>query len=37
MVDYNPFSDAVVYGDPLPIYKRLRDEAPAYYLDEFDT
>ncbi len=37
MVDYNPFSDEVVYGDPLPIYKRLRDEAPAYYLAEFDT
>ncbi len=37
MVDYNPFSDEIVYGDPLPIYKRLRDEAPAYYLDEFDT
>jgi len=37
MVEYNPFSDAVVYGDPLPIYKRLRDEAPAYYLAEFDT
>ena len=37
MVDYNPFSDEIVYGDPLPIYKRLRDEAPAYYLDEFDS
>ena len=38
MVDYNPFSDAVVcHGDPLPIYKRLRDEAPAYYLAEFDS
>jgi len=37
MVDYNPFSDEVVTGDPLPIYKRLRDEAPAYYLEEYDT
>jgi cytochrome P450 len=37
MVDYNPFDDAIIHGDPLPIYKRLRDEAPAYYLAEFDT
>lgn len=37
MVQYNPFSDDVVKGDPLPIYKQLRDEAPAYYLEEYDT
>jgi len=37
MVEYNPFSDQIVKGDPLPIYKRLRDEAPAYYLEEYDT
>ena len=37
MVEYNPFSDEIVKGDPLPIYKRLRDEAPAYYLEEYDT
>lgn len=37
MVEYSPFSDEVVKGDPLPIYKRLRDEAPAYYLEEYDT
>jgi len=37
MVQYNPFSDDVIKGDPLPIYKQLRDEAPAYYLEEFDT
>jgi hypothetical protein len=37
MVEYNPFSDEVVKGDPLPIYKQLRDEAPAYFLEEFDT
>jgi cytochrome P450 len=37
MVDYNPFADEIIHGDPLPIYKRLRDEAPAYYLAEFDT
>ena len=37
MVEYNPFSDECIKGDPLPIYKRLRDEAPAYYLEEYDT
>ena len=37
MVQYNPFSEAVMKADPLPIYKQLRDEAPAYYLEEFDT
>jgi cytochrome P450 len=37
MVDYDPFSDDIVHGDPLPVYKRLRDEAPAYHLAEFDT
>jgi hypothetical protein len=37
MVDYNPFSDEIIKGDPLPIYKRLRDEAPAYYLEQYDT
>jgi hypothetical protein len=25
-----------VLDDPYPIYKQLRDEAPAYYVDEFD-
>src|SRR5262245_3786622 len=35
LVDYHPFSDAV-FDDPYPIYQRLRDEAPLYYLDEFD-
>ena len=35
MVDYHPFSDAV-FDDPYPIYRRLRDEAPALYLEEFD-
>ena len=37
MVDYNPFAEEVVKGDPLPIYKKLRDESPAYYLEEYDT
>jgi hypothetical protein len=25
-----------VLDDPYPIYKQLRDEAPAYYVEEFD-
>ncbi len=37
MLEYNPFSDEIIKGDPLPIYKRLRDEAPAYDLEEYDT
>ncbi len=37
MVEYNPFSDEIIKGDPLPVYKRLRDEAPAYYLEQYDT
>jgi cytochrome P450 len=37
MIEYNPFSDDVVKGDPLPIYKRMRDEAPAYFLEEYNT
>ena len=37
MVEYNPFSDEVIKGDPLPIYKQMRDEAPAYYLEEYDA
>ncbi|MCP4007677.1 MAG: cytochrome P450 [bacterium] len=35
MIEYNPFMDEVL-DDPLPIYKQLRDEAPAYYVEEFD-
>ncbi len=34
MVDYNPFS-AEVMENPHPIYKQLRDEAPAYYIEEY--
>ncbi|MHA7837964.1 MAG: cytochrome P450 [bacterium] len=37
MVQYNPFSDEIIKGDPLPVYKQLRDEAPAYYLEDYDT
>ena len=35
MVAYDPFSDEAL-DDPLPIYRELREHAPAYYLDEFD-
>jgi cytochrome P450 len=32
-VDYNPYAHEV-HDDPFPIYRRLRDEAPAYHNDE---
>jgi hypothetical protein len=35
MIHYDPFSDECL-DDPHPIYKRLRDEAPAYYAPELD-
>jgi cytochrome P450 len=35
MVVYDPFSEEVL-ADPYPFYKRLRDEAPAYYLPKYD-
>ena len=35
MVEYSPLMPEVL-EDPLPIYKRLRDEAPAYYVEHFD-
>ena len=35
MVDYDPFGDAV-FDDPYPIYRRLRDETPLLYLEEYD-
>ena len=36
MVDYHPLSE-VAYGDGIwPVFKRMRDEAPVYYLEEFD-
>jgi cytochrome P450 len=35
MVTYNPLMPEVL-EDPLPIYKQLRDEAPAYYVEEFN-
>lgn len=35
MVEYDPFAEAVM-RDPMPIYKQLRDEAPAYYCERWD-
>ena len=35
MIDYNPFHDAVL-DDPDSFYKQLRDESPAYYVEELD-
>jgi cytochrome P450 len=34
--NYDPFSQAVM-TDPLPFYARLREEAPALYLPQYDT
>ena len=34
--DYDPFSEAV-RNDPHPIYRRLRDEAPLYYMQKYDA
>jgi cytochrome P450 len=36
MVDYNPFSQEVM-RDPHPIYAQLREEAPCYYIEEYDA
>lgn len=35
MIAYDPFA-AEVIADPYPFYKRLRDEAPAYYISRYD-
>src|SRR5258705_2480532 len=37
MVHYNPFMDEVLYGDPYPVYRRMRAEDPAYYVEEYDA
>ena len=37
MVEYSPFAEEIIHGDPFPIYKALRDEAPLYYLEEYDA
>ncbi len=36
MVYCNPLMPEVLEG-PHPIYKQLRDEIPAYYVEEFDV
>ena len=35
MLEFDPFAEAY-YDDPFPIYRRLRDEAPDFYLEELD-
>ena len=35
MIDYDPFSDEAL-RDPLPIYRRLREESPVHYLEKYD-
>jgi cytochrome P450 len=35
MIRYSPFLPEAI-ADPHPFYRRLRDEAPAYYLEDFD-
>ncbi len=36
MVEYNPFAEDVM-RDPHPVYKRLRAEAPVYYIEPYDA
>ena len=36
MLEYDPFDEAV-RRDPHPYYRRLREEAPAYYLPKYDA
>ncbi len=35
MTLYHPF-DETIWDDPFSTYQRLRDEAPAYYVEELD-
>lgn len=35
-LDYDPFDEAV-RTDPHPIYRRLRDEAPAYFMPKYEA
>jgi cytochrome P450 len=37
MIEYHPFMDDVLYGDPYPVYKRMRAEDPVYYVEEYDA
>ena len=36
MIDYDPYSEDAL-ADPHPIYRRLRDEAPAYYVERYNA
>jgi cytochrome P450 len=36
MVEYNPYAEQI-FVDPYPIYRRMRDEQPAYYVEEYDA
>ena len=36
MVDYHPYSDQIL-DDPYPVYAKLRAEAPAYFVEEYDA
>ncbi len=36
MVEYDPFATEI-REDPLPTYRRLRDEAPAYFMPHYDA
>lgn len=37
MVKYNPFDPEVQRGDTLEVYRQMRDEAPCYYIEEYDA
>ena len=36
-VEYDPFSHEVIHGDNHGIYKRLREEAPVYFMPRWDA
>lgn len=36
MAEYDPYSEAIM-TDPYPIYRRLRDEDPAHYIEKYDA
>lgn len=37
MLEYDPFAPEIIRGDPHPVYRQLRDEAPAYYLEKWNA
>jgi cytochrome P450 len=37
MIHYDPFDESIIHGDPHVVYKQLRDESPAHYLEKWDT